>query len=102
MLTIIIIISHTSKNSHVGDSLLSPTPCFFWHSIHHCFCRTPIQNICCTIYSFSPIVIWKMLCLQHASRHIHDGPVLPFSNSILLWGVPCCKLLVNSILSTKS
>ena len=41
------------------------------------------------------------MIMQHGSSYTHNGTVLPFIHSILLWSVGNCQLPPNALLSTK-
>ena len=65
--------------------------CYWW-----CF-----QYVYWTCNNFNPKLIGQILGFNHTSCHVHDGLILSFSLSILLWIIPNCKLHVDTSLSIK-
>ena len=65
------------------------------------FCWALIQKINCGCHCNYQKRIWKVLRLQHTSCHLHNGTVLSFYNTIMLWGKGFPKKSLNVVHVTK-
>jgi hypothetical protein len=53
----------------------------------NCYYGCLIHDIDYNYYHFSPKVIWQIFLIQHGTCYFCNVHVLPFNNSILLWGI---------------
>ena len=50
---------------------------------------------------FSPKVVWRLELRHHGPCRIHQRPVLPLRNTILLRGVRCGILMLDPLITKK-
>ena len=62
---------------------------------------TPIQDVVCCLYCFSPIHVMQFFGLHQTSCHLHESSILPLCHTILLRSIGYSILSFNTILLTK-
>jgi hypothetical protein len=79
----------------------TPAPGFKRCHVFHIFVRRSVLYVHVTIDCFSPKFGGKGPCMQHATCHLFQRPVLPLSYLGLLWSVWNCVLQLNTTSSQR-
>ena len=61
----------------------------------------PIGCMTCSVDGLGPKVVWRLELHDHRPCRVHQCPVLPLRNTILLRGIWCRILMLDPLISKK-